>query len=104
MPREDIPEDEQRKLITEAIRHWVAEPERWDADPDDGGRLRGWLGSAHVFDDDEDQGLYEGDEGEVYACVVGAHQYGNVHVAFYFMGEGMDGGMRCELGTNVELT
>lgn len=40
----------------------------------------------------DDDGLYEGDEGVLTACVVGAEQYGNQRVLFSFTADGYDGG------------
>lgn len=40
----------------------------------------------------EDDGLYEGDSGELAACVVGAEKFGNRRVCFTFSPEGYDSG------------
>lgn len=47
---------------------------------------------AVTSNEDEDYCLYEGDEGELSACVVGAEQYHNRRVCFSFIAEGMDEG------------
>lgn len=60
-------------------------------DTDDG--ITAVLGSFIVIEDDEDEGLYSGDEGELTACVVGAPEYGNERVAFAFKVEGFSEGV-----------
>lgn len=55
------------------------------------------LGRFKVIEENEDQGLYMDDEGEVTACVVGAPQYGNERVHFTFTPEGYDSGTEADL-------
>lgn len=63
----------------------------WDEEHENG--LTAKLGRYTVVTPDyEDDGLYEGDEGELEACVVGAVQYGNQRVSFSFIPDGCDGG------------
>lgn len=63
----------------------------WDEQHENG--LTANLGTYLVTTSDfEDDGLYEGDEGELSACVVGAAQYHNQRVSFSFMADGMDSG------------
>lgn len=50
------------------------------------------LGGFTVGIEDESDGLYEGDEGDLAACVVGAEKYGNRRVCFTFCPEGHDEG------------
>jgi hypothetical protein len=45
-----------------------------------------------VSDDCEDDGLYEGDEGDLTACVVGAEEYRNQRVSFTLTTEDVEGG------------
>lgn len=62
------------------------------AETDDGetALLGRYLVSTPDYDAD---GLYEGDEGVLSACVVGSTQYGNRGVSFSFTPEGYDGGV-----------
>ncbi len=60
--------------------------EGWDAkswrEGEDG--LEAVIGRFRVIEEVEDDGLYEGDEGELSACVVGSLKYHNESVAFGF--------------------
>lgn len=63
----------------------------WDEEHENG--LTAKLGRFVVTtDDDEDYGLYSGDEGELEACVVGSEQYNNRRISFSFVPDGLDGG------------
>lgn len=54
-----------------------------------------------VIEDDEDNGLFEGDEGQLFACVVGAPEYHNHHVSWGFMPDGMNCTSDCVPYDNV---
>lgn len=63
----------------------------WDEESENG--LTAKLGRYTVVSPGhEDDGLYEGDDGELTACVVGAAQYNNQRVNFSFTAEGYDEG------------
>lgn len=62
------------------------------SDTDDGETAA--LGRWTVLTNDyEDEGFYEGDNGDLTACVVGAEEYNNRRVAFTFTPDGMDSGL-----------
>jgi hypothetical protein len=48
------------------------------------------LGRVRVALDDEENGLYEGTEGVLYASVVGGAEHNNERVAFHYMEDGTD--------------
>lgn len=56
---------------------------------------------VHVLEDDEDNGISEGEEGILLFFRVGAAQYGNVHTAAYILLDGTDTPTPVDLG-NVE--
>lgn len=97
----DTSVQEQKELIDRAVNREGYPVQSWTEDEDG---VRGQLGNFETIVDDEDIGLFEGDHGTVHAVVVGAKQYGNEHVAFYFVGEGVDNdcGTRVNLGEHVE--
>lgn len=76
---------EDRERIEQALkaRGWVVEKWR-EAGAD--GRLEAVVnpGRFVVIEADDSNGLYEGDEGELSATVVGAERFGNQRVAFTF--------------------
>lgn len=76
-----------RELIDAALTSHGLTVQSWDRDTD--GNIRANLGRFRVLEDD-DEGLLSGTEGEVKASVVGAAEYGNRHVAFYFYEDDMD--------------
>lgn len=55
-----------------------------------------------VVEDDENAGLFEGDEGEVRASVVGAPEYGNERVTFSLHTEDHTDGVECRPLDNVQ--
>jgi hypothetical protein len=81
---------EDRERIEKACQEHGLTIREWKTG-DDGGDIA-VLGRFEVIEDDEDAGLYSGDEGELSAEVVGAAQYGNQRVCFSFMAEGYDEG------------
>lgn len=96
----DRPINEQKELIAE----WAGEQhglqvDEWVEEPDG---VKALFGEWEVIDEDEDEGLGEGERGTLTASVVGARQHGNEHVAFYFTPEGTDGGIRVTPYDNVE--
>lgn len=79
-----------REMIEERCRREGLTIKSWkDTDDGETAVLGAFLVSTPDFDDD---GLYEGDAGELTAVVVGAEQYGNRRVCFSFTPEGYDGG------------
>lgn len=105
MSEDDITEAEQRTMLARAFdaHGYDHDPHTFTEDTDhDDGRLRWWVGDVEVIDDNEDEGLYEGEFGRLYASVVGGREYNNLTVAWYFVGEGSDEGIRCDPG-NVEV-
>jgi hypothetical protein len=55
-----------------------------------------------VIEEDEDEGLLEGDEGTVTASVVGSPKYGNERVWFGFTADGLDSPVECRPLENVD--
>ncbi len=64
----------------------------WIDDEDDGETAVLGRFEVNTADYDND-GLYNGDAGELRACVVGAEQYGNRRVCFSFKPDESDGGV-----------
>lgn len=99
----DRPPTEQKDLIAEAAgTHHGLKVDEWREDPDG---IKALFGEWKVTEEDEDEGLYEGDKGTLSASVVGARKHGNEHVAFYFTPEDWDedsGGIRVTPFDNVE--
>jgi hypothetical protein len=58
------------------------------------------LGRYRVWSEElEDDGIYEGDVGELTACVVGCEEFRNRRVCFTFTADGYDSGNEvCDLG------
>lgn len=82
---------EDKDLIAAAIDRQLGRPvAEWRDDPENG--ITAVIGRYTVTEDDDEHGLYSGDEGELTACRVGAPEYGNVRVAFSFTTDGLDGG------------
>jgi hypothetical protein len=86
-------DDEERErhtqMIDDALKRAGYEARSWGLDEDDD-RVRADLGRFVALEDDEDEGIFEGDLGVLYASVVGAQRYGNERVWFGFMAEGTD--------------
>jgi len=81
----------EREMIERACKEHGLTIQGWDEEHENG--LTAKLGQYMVTTPDyEEDGLYEGDEGELTACVVGAAKYHNQRVSFSFIGEGMDSG------------
>lgn len=78
----------ERRLASEGIH---PEEKDWSISEDDH-RPEVALGRAEVVEEDEDKGLYSGDQGVVTACCVGAADLGNLHVAYYFTSDDHDSG------------
>lgn len=78
-----------REMIEQALEREMHPVESWADDPDNG-VTAALQGRWRVIEDDEDAGLYAGDEGAISACVVGAEQYGNRHVSYSFHADGFD--------------
>jgi hypothetical protein len=80
-----------KERIEQAVEQAGFSVKSWNPDHENG--LTANIGKFTVMsNDEEDYGLYEGDEGTLYACVVGAEQYGNQRVSFSFITEGYDDG------------
>ena len=79
-----------RERIEEALAREGFTAQEWIEHPDNG--LTAVVGRFVVQTDDEDAGLYGGDEGKLDACVVGAEQYANQRVSWTFTAEGYDEG------------
>lgn len=90
----------QRERIEAELEHHMLVAEEW-RDGEDGTEavLKYRWG---VIEEDEDAGLFEGDEGRVVASVVGAAKYGNERVSFGFVADGMDGPVECRPLDNVD--
>lgn len=72
-----------KEMIEERLQSEGLTAQSWVEDTENG--LTAKLGRYQVVnDDEEDYGLYAGDEGELSACVVGSAQYGNQRVSFSF--------------------
>lgn len=73
----------------------------WYTDPDDD-RIAADLGQAQVIEDDENTGMYVGDQGKLTASVVGAEQYGNERVSFMFTNNDFEPGNGNEVSDPLE--
>lgn len=83
-------DDRIKQMIAARVADEGYTVESW-REGDDG--LEGIIGRFRVTDnEDEDYGIFEGDEGELIACVVGAQEYHNERVMFNFKADGTDGG------------
>lgn len=82
--------DRIKQMIESAVAREGYTVEEWRDDPGDG--LTGVIGRFVVAVEDENEGLYEGDEGVLEVSVVGAPQYQNERVWFGFTADGTDGG------------
>jgi len=56
-----------------------------------------------VIEEDEDAGLFGGDEGTVTASVVGSPKYGNERVFLGFTADGTESPVECRLFENVDV-
>lgn len=92
--------DNHRQLIEAQLASDGLVPAEWRTDED--GDLEAVLGRWRVTDEDEDKGLYEGDEGTLTVSVVGAAEYNNEQVKYYFTPEGQTGGIECAPFDNVD--
>lgn len=81
-------EIEDCKMIRDAARRHGFEVAEFYEHEDNG--LTGKLGRFRVIEGDDDRGLYEGDEGELEACIVGAVKHNNQRVSFGFTPDGYD--------------
>jgi hypothetical protein len=91
-----------RAMIEAACKQHGYTIQAWQDDPEEG-RERAILGTAHVYEDDDEKGLYAEDDGQLSALVVGAAQYGNERVMFTLMPEGFDVGEEVQ-PDDVEVT
>lgn len=81
-----------REMIEDYAEYTMLSIESWDEENENG--LTALLSDRWVVvHDDEDRGLYEGDEGVLTLCVVGAEQYGNRRVSLSFVADDMDCGV-----------
>lgn len=82
-----------KRLIEDACTKQGLTVQSWSQDPDyDEPRDQAELGLFAVIEDNDEAGIYEGDEGTLIACVVGAAEFGNERVAFVFTADGCDSG------------
>lgn len=86
--------DDQKDLIEEVTFSYGFPIKAFEEDPD--GDYVANLGRFIALQDDEDQGLFEDDEGILYAQIVGAKKYNNEHVAFYFLADGFEGTVKID--------
>lgn len=98
-----ITEEQQRhrQMIEQACKRHGLQHDGWRHDEDDR-RDVALLGRWVVAEEDENRSLWPGDEGELYATVVGAPQYGNEHAAFYFKPDEYDVGEQVTPFEDVE--
>lgn len=81
-----------REMIEDYAEYTMLSIESWDEENENG--LTALLSHRWVVvHGDEDRGLYEGDEGVLTLCVVGAERYGNRRVSLSFVADGMDCGV-----------
>lgn len=91
MSRDEQELQRRRELIEREISTYGYPVKEWGIDED--GDVQANLGRFRVITDDEDFGLFEGDEGVVFAGVVGAAEYNNEGIAFSFQGDDFDSGL-----------
>jgi hypothetical protein len=83
-----------REMIEGALRVFGYSAREW-RDGEEG--IEAVLGRFRVLADDEREGVFEGDEGTLTACVVGSAYYGNRRVMFGFTPDGNDGADEVDL-------
>jgi hypothetical protein len=81
-------EDLEREMIQAAADRMGWTINGWDHDED--GDLRANLGRFIVIEGDDDEGLYQDDEGVLFISVVGAARFGNQRAHFGFLTEYTD--------------
>lgn len=81
-------DERQKQMIEESCRKWGTSIQGWDSNED--GDEFADLGKAAAQEDGEF--WTAGETGQLIAQVVGAPEYHNERVAFYFIPEGMDVG------------
>lgn len=91
-----------REIVERALATHGLTADAWENDADNGDRPTAKLGRWIVIEDDEDRGLYEGDEGELTCTAVGATEHGNLQSAFYFRGDGLEVGERVDPFEDIE--
>ena len=82
-------DEREKEMILEDTTARGFTVESWLDHPDNGTTAM-FVGRFVAIEDDEDEGIYSGDEGELSACVVGAAQYGNERVSYSLKLEGRD--------------
>lgn len=87
----EFPADE-KALIDDEIQSHGFPALAYEEDPESSGEFRANLGRFEVSQEDEDQFLFEGEQGILFASVVGAEKYHNQRVAFFFQADGTDMG------------
>lgn len=85
------PEIERRRLLIaeRARKQFGLEIDEYRNDED--GDIEGVCGRWVVVEDNEEKGIYEGEEGELHFAVVGAPKYSNERVAVYFYSDDTEG-------------
>lgn len=82
-------ENRYRTMIAAACQRMGLTIDGWVFDEDEK-RITARLGRWSAMEDDEDEGVFADDEGDLNAVVVGKKEYGNERVSFGFMPDGMD--------------
>lgn len=94
-------EAKHRSLIEKACSSEGLTIRGWYADEDEG-RIAADLGRGRVLEDDEDEGLFEGDTGKLSCMVVGAAEHGSERVSFAFLTEGAGSPVEVREPSSVE--
>lgn len=83
---------ERRQLIESSVKSNGLQIVGWESDEEEGeGRERANLGRFVVLEDvDSTMGPFEGEEGVLYASVVGSAQHGNTRVHYGLVADGTD--------------
>jgi hypothetical protein len=81
----------------ELLETWLGanglQAESIEPDPDEGGALVAKIGRFRMLEDDEDEGLSEGDEGVLTAQLVGLPEKGNHHISYGLAVDGLSGSL-----------
>jgi hypothetical protein len=93
--------EREKKMIEAGVIAQGLSVKEWRDDPEEG--IVGVIGRFRAIEDDDQEGIYVDDEGDLEASVVGAQQYNNERVAFVFKADGMDGAEVRNLGALVDL-
>lgn len=87
--------DRVRPMIEDALKVYGLTAEKFETD--EYGDLQAVVtGRWTVNEENEDQGLFEGDEGVLYVSVVGSEEHRNERPHYGFMAEGTDVQIECD--------